>query len=228
MIPRIFEDRTVAIVASGPSLGGVDWSGFDGLPIIAINRRHEDLPGAAVLWWSDALYWRRAQESLLAHPAPWKATGHIGYQPGELPHEIEVYRFTGKDGFDPDPEHLRTGNNSAFAAMHLAVHLGASGLVLFGVDMRHGPSGETHCDGGHGFVHREETLRDLMVPFFKSIAPHLAAQHVAVLNASPESALTIWPRCSIDEGLKACARPRSSSPSLRNIPGDRSGPGLSA
>lgn len=218
----------MAIVASGPSLAGTDWRRFEGLPTIAINRRHEDLPGATVLWWSDALYWRRARDSLTAHRAAWKATGQVGYQPDELPPEVTVYRFTGKDGFDPNPAQLRHGNNSAYAAMHLAVHLGAARLVLFGVDMRHGPAGETHCDGGHGLVHREETLRDLMVPFFKSLAPHLAAQQVDVLNASPESALTIWPRCTIEEGLQRCARPRSSSQNLKNTPGARFGPALSA
>lgn len=216
MIPRIFDGKTVAIVAGGPSLIGFDFSRLAGVNVIAINRAHENLRRADVLWWSDPPFFRRHREALLAHRAPWKATAQVGYEPGELPESVHVYRFKGMKGFDPRHDHLRHGNNSAYAAMHLAAHLGASRQVLFGVDMRYGSGGESHYHGGHfdagrRVYHEEGDLRDKMLPYFGSLAGPLAERGIGVLNASPESALTVWPRCSLDAGVAACTEHRQWS-----------------
>lgn len=204
MIPRIFEGQRVFIMAGGPSLRGLDFVRLSGQPVIAINRAHEFLPSATVLWWSDLLFWTRNQDSLIAHKAPWKATALSDYDVEHLPPAelVHRYSFTGCTGFDENPAHLRHGNNSSYAAMHLAVHLGARKLVLLGVDMRHAADGTTHFHSGYQHVVLPETLKDLMLPYFKTLAPALAERNIEVLNASPDSALTVWPRCSIEEGLK--------------------------
>lgn len=206
MIPRIFEGQPCFIVAGGPSLVCFDWRKLAGKNAIAINRAHEVMPNAQVLWWSDAAFWRRNQDALLAHPAPWKATCQIEYREGEVPASIHEYRFTGLQGFDADPGRLRHGNNSAYAAMHLAVHLGASSLVLLGVDMQHGAAGRTHFHAGHGIPHLQATLTGMMLPHFASLAPALAERGIPVLNASEQSALRVWPRCTIEQGLAAYDR----------------------
>jgi hypothetical protein len=204
LIPRIFEGAKVFICAGGPSLSGFRFDRLAGKRVIAINRALEFVPGAEVLWWSDARFWRNNRTAISAHRARYKATCQIGYQGDEvLPPWVTQYRFTGVSGFDADPRCLRHGNNSSYAAIHLAAHLGARKIVLLGVDMRHGPAGETHFHGGHGLEHQEETLEKLMLPFFDSLAVPLAERGIEVLNASRDSSLTLWPRCSIDEGL-AC------------------------
>lgn len=207
-IPRIFDGETVFVCASGPSLIGFDYSRLAGRNVIAINREHEVIPTAQVLWWSDARYWRGeiegrpTRDSLMGHAAPYKATCQMDYRPtDELPPEIIEYRFTGTRGFDPDPRCLRSGNNGAYAATHLAAHLGAKRIVLLGVDMRYGAKGQSHRHTGHGMMHAEATLTTLMLPHFRTLAEPLAERGVEVINASPDSALTIWPRCSIDQGL---------------------------
>lgn len=178
MIPRIFDGKDVVICAGGPSLAGFDFGSLADRNVIAINRAHEVLPRATVLWWTDARYWRRAGDALLAHAAPWKATGNFEYRLKELPRQIEQYLFTGAMGFDEDREHLRHGFNAAYAAIHLAVHLGAARITLLGVDLK--PSG---C-----------------APF-EGLAPILAAKRIEVVNGSPTSALTVWRRCSAADAL---------------------------
>ena len=203
-IPRIFEGQAVAIVAGGPSLRGFDWTRLVGARCIAINRAYEVVPCAEVLWWSDARFWRHHREGIEAHPAAWKATCHLNYAPADnLPEWVTQYRMTETAGFDPDVRCLRSGNNSAYASMHLAAHLGARRLVLLGVDMRHGPAGETHFHDGHGLPHLQDTLTNYMVPYFGTLAAPLAERGIEVINGSEQSALTVWPRCSIEEGL-AC------------------------
>lgn len=201
MIPPIFAGQPVIIVAGGPSLLGFDFSRLL-KNVIAINRAHEFLPAAQVLWWSDAIFWHWNKDKLLAHPAPWKATCQIEYRDDDLPEGIHQYRFTGLEGFDARAGCLRHGNNSAYAAMHLAVHLGARFLILLGLDMCHAGS-RTHFHGGHGIPHKEETLTRLMIPYFQSLASPLAERGIRVLNASPDSALRVWPRCTIEQGLAA-------------------------
>lgn len=186
---------------------GFDWERLRGLNVLAINRSAEKIPFADVLWWTDARFWRRNEAMLMAHAAPWKATCDYDYRPEQpLPPAIHVYRFTGKSGFDPDPGCLRTGNNSTFAAMHLAAHLGVSAIVLLGVDMKFGPNGESHFHDGHGLLALERTLTTLMLPMFKSLKAPLADRGISVLNANPDSALTVWPCCSIEEGLAEARR----------------------
>lgn len=202
-IPRIFEGQAVAIVAGGPSLRGFEWEQLRGVPAIAINRAYEVMPFAPLLWWSDSRFWRQHRDGLERHSAIWKATCFTNYyEQDAIPSWVTQYRMTERSGFDPDPRYLRSGNNSTHAAMCLAAHLGSTRQVLLGVDMRHGPAGETHFHDGHGQIHMEQTLTNLMLPFFDTLVEPLANRKIEVINASPDSALTVWPRCSIEEGLK--------------------------
>ncbi len=202
-IPRIFEGQAVALVAGGPSLRGFDWERLRGYPVVAINRALEVLPFAHVLWWSDSRFWRQNRAAIEAHGAIWKATCQINYHESDaVPGFVKQYRFTGHSGFDPEPKNLRSGNNSAYAVLHLLAHLGAKRIVMLGVDMRHGPGGKSHFHEGHGLLHQEATMTNLMVPFFQTLAAPLAERGIEVINASEQSALTTWPRCSIEEGLQ--------------------------
>lgn len=213
MIPRIFEGETAFVVAGGPSLKGFSFDRLRGRNTIAINRAHEFLDDARVLWWSDARYWRKARETLMAHAAPYKATCQMQYDPADaVPAEVHVYQFSGLDGFDSRPGYLRHGNNGAYAALHLAAHLGARRIILLGVDMRHGRAGETHFHDGYEPMsktmretHEQNTLTRLMLPYFRTLVKPLAELGIEVLNASPESRLDCWPRVSIDEGLSRAA-----------------------
>lgn len=200
-LPRIFEGQICIVCAGGPSLRGFDWSRLAGRRVIAINRALEDVPTAPVLWWSDARFWNRHASAILAHRAAIKATTNVNYGGIILPDSVTQYRVTGHDGLDEDPRCLRHGNNSTYAATHMARHLGARRVIILGLDMRHGPGGASHYHSGHGFQAHEETLADLMIPYFPSLAKALSAERIEVINASPDSALTCWPRCSIDEGL---------------------------
>lgn len=200
-IPRIFEGQPVIIVAGGPSLTGFDFDRVAGKNVIAINRACEFVPTAQVLWWTDAKFWVRNSMKILAHQAPHKATCTTNYGGIDLPREIKQYRFTGHKGFDTDPGCLRSGNNSTYAAMCLAAHLGASMQILLGVDMKHGPGGESHFHGGHGVMHLADTLTQLMLPWFDSLKAPLAERQIEVFNACADSALLTWRRGTIDQGL---------------------------
>lgn len=196
----------MVVCAGGPSLKGLDLAALlASRNVIAINRAHEFLPFARVLWWTDARYWRRAARSLIDHDAPWKATGNLEYHKRELPlMDVQQYLFTGADGFDENPEHLRHGWNSAYAATHLAVHLGARRIVLLGVDLRHdGTPAGRNFHSGYGVGPPPDDTMEKWKASFSTLAPILAAKGVEVINGSPDSALTIWPRRTVQDALSS-------------------------
>lgn len=206
MIPSIFDGATVTIVAGGPSLKGFDFARLKGRPTIAINRAFEVVEKPDILWWSDWEFWLKNSAAIKAHGAAWKVTGERNandlarYQILGAP-EIEVLLFTGLDGYDEKAGCIRHGNNSGYAAIHLAAKLGAAKIVVLGLDMKHGPGDSTHWHGGYAVRRQERTLTHMMAPYFPSLADALTARGIKVVNGCQDSTVTCWPRVSIDEAL---------------------------
>lgn len=200
-----FDGAEVFVVAGGPSLRGFDWRRLDGRRVIAINRAYEVLPGAEALWWSDARFFRNHRAGLMAHGAALKATFAYLYEDDELPKGVLRYKLSGQQGFDPDQNALRSGNNSTYAAIHLAAHLGARRIVILGLDMKHGPSGETHWHDGHkGLLNPAHVMESAMLPLFSGLVGPLEQRGIEVVNANPGSALEVWPRIAVDQALPPC------------------------
>jgi hypothetical protein len=206
VIPRIFEGQPCLVVGGGPSLIGFDFGQLRGLNVIAINRAYEFIPDAPILWFTDWQFLLAHQAGLEGHAARFKCSAEWDIPDFSLPAWATKFRFTGLTGFDPRPDCLRHGNNGGYTAMHLGAHAGASALILLGFDMQHGSKGESHFHGGHGLMHVEQSLTQVMLPYFKTLKPGLDERSIAVLNASPESALRVWPRCSIQDGLATYRR----------------------
>jgi len=111
---------------------------------------------------------------------------------------------SGCEGFDPDPSRCRTGANSAYQAMHIAIHAGARRIILVGVDMRDGPAHEKHWFGDHPPAIGQHPVQydSLMAPHFATLKPALEARRIEVLNASPGSALTAFPMAELEDALQ--------------------------
>lgn len=122
-------------------------------------------------------------------PAPW-VDGYL--------HE------TGFDGFDEDPSCIRTGGNSAYQGMHIAIHLGVKRIILCGIDMNVGPNGEKHWFGDHDGVmgYAVPNFARDMAPHFETLKPALEARGIEVLNTSAQSALTAFPKMELERALK--------------------------
>lgn len=102
------------------------------------------------------------------------------------------------------PGTLATGGlvgNSGAQAINLAYLLGARRLVLVGFDMRVGGDRRHHFFGDHPKPLTNGTNYALFVRGMGGLAADLAAEGVNVLNASTNSALPFWPRCSIPQAI---------------------------
>lgn len=192
-VPRIWADATVVILAGGPSLTQADVDICrDRARVIAIKDTIRLAPWAGCLYACDAKWWRHYGDGL-AFDGPKYALEQGSNKWAGVLHD------TGPLGLELKPTGLRTGRNSGYQAINLAVHLGAKRIVLLGYDMR--PTGERH----HWFgVHPYNTSTppyDHFLPCFDSIVEPLRALGIDVFNATRKTALAVFPQLSLEEAL---------------------------
>lgn len=194
-VPRLYPGGTVGVVATGPSLTREDCAYLrervDG--VIAVNRAYEFIPEADILYGTDGLkFWEWYPEARAFPGLKWALT--------PTNYDIPLLRYTGDEGLDLDPDALRSGQNSAYAAINLAVHLGAARVVLLGVDLRPG------VDRAHDHCHPPHPNRSVVnyltaMQCFTTIISPLEALRVEVVNCSPGSWLRVFPRRPLREVL---------------------------
>jgi hypothetical protein len=117
-------------------------------------------------------------------------------------HQIVVARNRNEILTD-DPGVVGDGGNSGFQALNLAVQFGAQKIILVGFDMRLDRG--THWHGRHppGLNNPNEHNMVKWRKVLDGSAAHLQALGVTVINASPLSALTAYPKMTFAEAL-AC------------------------
>jgi hypothetical protein len=192
-VPRMFEGGTVAVFATGPSLTQevVDKVRDAGVPAIAVNDAYKLAPWASILYAADIEWW-------LVHAEATKdfAGVRVGSQPGRV-EGIVFLKRTGDDGFDRDPGNIRFGRNSGYGGVHIALHTGASRILLCGFDM-HDRNG-THFFG----MHKEPLRNPTANRFLRWIRRFPALNHCGaqIINCTPGSALKCFPMVALDESL---------------------------
>lgn len=183
-------------IAGGPSLTAEDVAYCRGRArVVAVNNAHRLAPWADVLYACDAAWWRWADG----------APGFTGLKVGlELVAfaDVHVLKHRRDAGLDLDPRHLATGRNGGYQAINLAVHLGASRVILLGYDMR--PDGNRlHWHGRHPgpLNNPDESRFRVWRELFPTLVLDLQRVGVDVLNASRVSALSCFPRVRLEDVL---------------------------
>jgi len=112
---------------------------------------------------------------------------------------VHVLQNTGYTGLELEPTGLRTGRNSGYQAINLAVHLGAARILLLGYDMAENPVGPSHWFGEH--PDHQPSPYPQMREAFDTIVEPLAAIGVTVVNCSRRTALTAFPCALLEDEL---------------------------
>lgn len=210
----IWKGERCFILGGGPSLKGFDASVLRGKGrVLVVNDSWRLAPWFDCLYFTDPTWYQQQlgfdrwalDMSINFGQIIYKrmlVNGDTGSAFAEHP-QVRQLKFSGAMGLETDPAKLRHGCNSVYAAMNLAYHFGVNQIVLLGVDMRIIPGQRTHW-------HDEEranapTFADIikqsMLPKFQTLAEPLKAAGVEVLNATPESALTVWPLVALEDIL---------------------------
>lgn len=185
------------LLGSGSSLRGYQ---FDGTrPVLAIN---------SAAWWSRVTCSLFSADQLWIERNEWRirrSNRPITLAWANEPPVWDEPRITWVarrrcNGFAADGVN---GSTSGFAALNWAVRCGAKRILLLGYDYRsHGPYRHWYDEEEPTEPGRAVDLWPQWIAPFNEALPELQALGVQVMNASPESAITAFPKCTIDEGLK--------------------------
>jgi hypothetical protein len=162
-------------------------------------------PWAEVLYACDAKWWRQYEASPVYS---WRTHQglKVAMEPRPSDHEIEFDRWpevtvlgnAGLAGLARRPNALSHGYNSGYQAINLAVHLGASRIVLLGYDMAPGTTG-WHFFGSHPW--QVDIPFQLFMEQYANLIGPLADLGIEVVNASRKTALMCFPRVALEECL---------------------------
>ena len=196
-IDKGFGGETIYIIGGGPSLKNFDFRQLRGARTIAINKAILFHPGADVLYWTDIRFYTWYKNEIDNYKGL-KFTINAGSQ---YTNDIKVLKKGKAYGLETDNQTLAHGNNSGYAAINLAYHLGAKRIILLGFDMASdGKDGHFH-DGYPTRAAGDKMYQDKFLPGFKQLHSELKDSEVTVLNASPYSNLTVFPKITIEQAL---------------------------
>lgn len=195
-VPKLWPGSTIVCLGTGPSLTPMDVEAVRGLRVIAINDAIDVAPQADALYSSDQQWWRTRRgaptfDGLKYTIAPRK---HLG-SPFHYP-DVQVIDNTGPLGLELDPTALRHGRNSGYAAINLAVHLGAARILLLGYNM--GPvARRLHFNDAPA----NGASYDKFARAFDSIVQPLKQLGVEVINCTSPTRLQCFSQASLQDAL---------------------------
>ena len=186
--PRMWPGQTVFILGGGPSLQNIDLNRLRESRVIAVNNAYQLAEWIDVVFYGDCRWYENHKDALLNFGGL-KVT--CCDQHTKLPGIKAIKRRNGTVGLDCNPALIAWNLSSGAAAINLAVHFGAKKIVLLGFDMR-------KINGRNNWhtSHAEGQDRDPYARFlatFPPIARDLIALDVECVNATPGSALGVFP-----------------------------------
>lgn len=168
--------------------------------VICINDAYRLAPWGDVLYAADSKWWHTHRGVTSFVGLKYSLQPESARWPG-----VQILENTGETGLDVSPTGLRTGRNSGYQSMNLAVHLGASRIVLLGYDMQAlKGQANSHWFGEHPPNIRADSPYDTFIARFETIVQPLAALGIDVINSTRETALTVFPRRPLAEALAGC------------------------
>lgn len=188
---QAFAGRTVAVIASGPSLTEDDCEAVHaaGLPTFVVNTTFRRCPWADVLVAHDSKWWQMYGAEVAANFRGRR------FRCGNAPRVLDE---------KPDRWLLefRSFGNSGCAAISLAALAGARRVVLLGVDCQR-TGGLVHWHGDHPPELSNARSMDKWPRKFEKVAAYARGKGCEVVNASRATALECFQRVSLVDELAA-------------------------
>jgi hypothetical protein len=193
--------KQVGIVASGPSATQEDAETLQEVceEVIAVNDSWRLLPQCDHIWATDFRWWKYHIADISRDYEGQCWTQDVQWDQGIAPADWGIHCLkadTGAPGLATKPGYVHTGRNSGYAAINLALHLGASRILLLGYDMqlegkrRHWfgehPEGLEVASNYPGFMDR-----------FQTIDP--ADYGIEIWNVTRRTALNHFPHKTLEE-----------------------------
>ena len=181
-IPKLHPNKTIVIIAGGPSVTQADVDLTKEQVVIVINDAYQIAPWATYQYFCDKTWHQWHKDK----PAYQMFEGLKLTQEKDIPGTLHVTGKTGK-GLSESPERIHFGQNSGFQALNLAVHFGASRILLLGYDMKFGENGLAHWFGDH--PNNVRSNYPAWLSNFSIAADQIKERGIEVINCSRDTAL---------------------------------------
>lgn len=172
---------TWAVIATGESLKpdpAAVTARVRHLPTVAVSDAFMIAPWARALVACDGNWWRHHPDALAFPGEKWCANGA----------PKGVTRMVGSA--------IYTNTNSGLLGLRYAAAIGATRILLLGIDMR-----GTHYFGPHKTLPNPNAERfALFIEQFRDASKRIGATEV--INCNPESALDVFPKMTLDDALE--------------------------
>jgi len=211
----------VYIIGGGPSLKDFDFSLLADKCTIAVNKSIFHVPNPSYFISVDYTFLRKVSKGLFHSITAKKffvadfscsflkeIDKQITDTRYNMVYDLRDYNFLiraqRQDGIGYTFENFRTGRNSGFCALQLAVILGFKRIYLLGVDLNQ--QGKTHYHEGYG--ERSKTFipkLDKYYDYFRIALEQLKSERpdIQVISCSSRSRLNdTIPYCSVEEALR--------------------------
>lgn len=178
---------TWCVLGSGASMSSEIATRVRHLSCIAVNNAYELAPWAKALVGGDAAWWKQKPEAQTFQGDKWCSTTAVDKHHRKY---LNVRRL---------PKHFALGSqtNSGLLALNCAITVyGAKRVLLFGIDL---VGKHYHADHPKPLGNPDENRFQLFRAQFADYAQLIKG--IEVLNCSPISTITCFPKCTIEEAL---------------------------
>lgn len=189
--------KTAFVLASGPSLNAADvdlvqaYAQTYECPVLVTNTTFKLAPWADVLFFHDKKWWQVHGEEVRRD-----FHGQCVTMASEVHERVTSLRGTGFNAY----------RNSGGGAISLAMAGGAARIILLGLDGKYATDGRRHWHVQHPSLGDAVSL-PRFVMYFPTLAKEASGRGVEILNASRDTALTCFPRVSLEDVLSSAPQP---------------------
>lgn len=191
------KNETVVIIGGGPSLTEKDvrYVEKSGVDTIGVNDAYRICSRLNYLYACDRRWWHHHYTRVGDLPQYKYSLEKVGYQ------DVIQMKDDGIEGLSFEWPKLKNGKNSGYQAINLAILLGYNNIILLGYDMQH-TGGKVHWFGDHPKPLNNAPIGrcKAWIEYYNDMAK-LLPEHVKVINATRETALTCFPQMSLKEAL---------------------------
>lgn len=158
------------------------------------------IPWAQILYGCDPRWWNLHEGCPDFTGIKWSTHDKKGASNDKLEiaekYGVNIVKGAPGAGYSLDPGLIHYGDNSGHQSVNLAILLGSPYIILVGFDMRI-VKGQSHFFGDHprGLFQRQE-----YESFAKKFKP--APEGVTIINATPDSALQVYPMMDIEDAIE--------------------------
>jgi hypothetical protein len=193
----VYNDK-VFIIGGGPSIKDTNLDLIKDYPVIGTNAAYTLGNWVDICTFIDGHFYTWNQKELDAWP-----NRIITCNPNFKNHKkIEYLKKCEQHAMCWNPNKLPCpdkGKNVGSTAIALAAKLGAKKIILLGYDMKV-KGGQHNYHKKHRHVPRNDVYYRFLI-HFKALAAELKNTDIQVLNATPDSALSLFPKVSLKEAL---------------------------